>query len=534
MDLEYAYNILDLLQTMWDAAKQMEKSYAAGKLEEFHSLSMDLQDGLAAVLDISSQEIPGGGKNRLADACICALESLKNIRKQAITKPEKVAWKLAYELEPIIETMAMQFYYWGIVAENPEKWEEFQEFLKSTEAFDLLKNGENGQEYPCDLVIQVLAYNQLDYTARCVESILSNLPSHIRTELQLYNHGSSDGTQAYFESIENAKVINIAVNGAMPGAYIKAVARGRYCLFVSNDIVIGVNAIENLYRCVMEHEDYGYIVPTTPAVSNHQRIPAGYPNEEEFVKFTRRNNVYDTKRHEQRTRLCNPVCILPSLLYERMLLDMYQETFCSVNPNFSFPDDRISLWMRRNGYQNILAKDAFCHHFGSVTIKEENKARAQQELELLYTQGRKDFKKRYGVDPWGTGFCYDWELFDILDIRAEDGVSILGLNCGMGSNSLKVKEILREKGAENIILYNGTQKECFLKDLQGVSDHAFLFSKLSDIVPVTGRKKFRYIVVEEPVEGIAQEELPQKIQEAGIEFEKMAYKKPDGWDIVKL
>ncbi|MEY8523763.1 hypothetical protein AALA90_12200 [Lachnospiraceae bacterium 38-10] len=530
MNVEFAYNILDILQTMWDAAKQMEKSYAARDMDTFYSLSKDLSGGLAAVQEVA-QQAADNKKIRLADACICAMESLKDIGKLAVLKPEKTKWKLAYELEPIIETAAMQFYYWGIVKENPEKWGEFQEFLKNTEAFELLREKKN-LIYQCDLVIQVMAYNHLDYTIDCVESILKNLPEDIRVELQLYNHGSDDGTKAYFESIENANVLNIAVNWALPGVTNKSIARGKYYLLVSNDILIGKDAIANIYRCAEGHADYGYIVPTTPAVSNGQTIFAAYTNNDEFEEFAEKNNVYDPRRHEQRVRLCNPLCLIPSLLWEEMTLDMYQEIFCNENPMFSFPDDRFSLWMRRHGYKNMLVKDAFCHHYGSVTLKEDyGKC---QKLEELYEKDRVEFQRKYGIDPWGTGSYVEQKLFDVWNLSSEDDIYILGLNCGMGSNSLKVKEVLREKGAQRVTLYNGTQEKCFLPDLRGVSDHVFLFSKLKDIISQTGRKNFHYIVVDDPVQGLKEEELIQKILAAGIKCSELAYKKADGQWVVYI
>ena len=527
MNQEFAYNILDILQTMWDAAKQMEQSYRAGKIEVFHSLSMDLWDSLVAVQAVVREEVQDDKRIRLADACTCAMESLKDIKLKLVTNPEKAEWKLAYELEPIIETAAAQFYYWAIVAENPEKWGEFQSFLESTETYGLLKDKEK-HIYQCDLVVQVMAYNHLDYTRDCVESVLKNLPKDIKTEIHLYNHGSTDDTKEYFDSIENENtyVLNIAVNWAMPGAINKSVSRGKYYMLVSNDILIGRNALENLYRCAAEHADYGYIVPTTPAVSNFQSIHADYKSWEEFEKFTENNNKYDTKRHEQRARLFNPVCIMPSLLWEQMTLDMYQEIFCSKRPMYSFPDDRFSLWMRRHGYKNILMKDAYCHHFGSVTVKEE--VDQQQEQSKIYREGREEFFRCYDIDPWGTGHCYETQLFDVWEIPRRDGISVLGLNCGIGSNSLRVKEILKEKGGHDITLYNGTQKQCYVEDLRGISDHAFFFSKLSDIVTETGKRKFYYVIVNEPIQDISQEELIHKLQEAGIRFRELAYKRPDG------
>lgn len=530
MNQEFAYNILDILQTMWDAAKQMEQSYVAGNIELFRSLSMDLWDSLTAVQAVMRQEVPDNKRIQLADACTCAMESLKDIKLLAAGKPEKVEWKLAYELEPIIETAAAQFYYWGLVNESAGK-EEFREFIGNMEYLLPLKDREEARTYPCDLMIKVRAYNQLDYTVQCVNSILKNIPEGIKTEVVLFNHGSKDDTKEYFENMESVRVINVAVNGIMPGVTNKVISRGKYCLFVSNDIVIGENAIDNLYRCAVENRDYGYIVPTTPAVSNLQAIPADYRSLEGFEEFAKRNNVYDPRRHEQRSRLCNPIHIMPTLLWEQMMADMYQEIFCNEQLIYSFPDDRFSLWMRRNGYKNILAKDAYCHHFGSVTVKKENQR--EEELHRLYIKGRENFKQCYNIDPWGTGSCYDLKLFEAWDIPNRDNVSILGLNCGIGGNSLKVKELLREAGGQKITLYNGTQEERCLKDLWGVSDHAFLFSELSDVVSKAGENEFYYVVVDEPIRGVSQEELVQELQKAGIRFHELAYKKTDGQWVIR-
>lgn len=529
MNQELAYNLLEILQTMQEAAKQMQQQYAAGNIQEFNSLSMDLWDGLTAVKEIAAQEVPTGSRIRLADGCTCALESLKDIKMFAITNPEKVEWKLEYELDPIIETAAIQFYYWGIVYEHPEKEEEFRAYLKETDTFALLRVPKEERQYPVDLLIMVLAYNHLDYTMQCVESVLHNLPKKINTEVVLFNHGSTDGTKALFEGMEGVKVLNVAVNGAMPGMVVKANSRGKYYLQISNDIVIGENALDNLYRCAAEHPNYGYVVPTTPAVSNLQVIPADYTTREQFETFARNNNQYDEKKQEQRVRLCNPIQILPSEVFVRMMQEMYTDKCCNVQA-LSFPDDKNSLWMRRNGYKCILAKDAYCHHFGSVTLKHDLGKEKQQEK--FYLDGRKAFMARYGVDPWGLGFCYDYDLFHTWEIPCTDNAYVLGINCGLGSNSLKVKEILREKGAKGVILHNGTQEERFLQDLKGVSDEAFSFGKLSEIIAKTGRKNYNYIVVEGTVVGSKPNNIVQEIIDAGLVFEELAYKTPQGqWKI---
>ena len=531
MRIELAYNILDILGTMQDAAKQMRKYFLAGDMENFDILCTDLRDGLATVQQTVEQEIPAGSRIRLADACTCAMESLKDIRCYVLTEPQKVGWKLEYELAPILETAAIQFYYWAIVYEHREEHEAFLHYLAETDTFKAIPAEGEDKNCEVDLSILVTAYNHIDYTVQCVQSIISNLPENIETEIIVFNHGSSDKTKSLFESLSNIKVINAAINGALPGVITRAHARGKFCLQISNDIIIGKRAIENLYRCAVEHPEYGYIVPTTPAVSNFQTIGLDYDNKETFENITEHNNIYDERRHEQRVRLCNPLHLMPRDLMKRMLLEMYEDKFCCTS-QISFPDDKNSLWMRRNGYKCILAKDAYCHHFGSVTLKHDlGKEREQQQF---YLNGRRDFYERYGVDPWGLGCFYDPQLFDKWEIPFLDNATVLGINCGLGSNSLKVKEILKEKGAEHVTLYNATQERRFLEDLKGVSDKAFCCNELSDIVANTGVKKYNYVVIEGAILNSRGRIVQEMLKEAGILYDELAVRISEtSWQIIK-
>lgn len=531
MNIELAYSILDILQTMQDAAKQMKQQYSAGNMELFNSLSMDLWDGLFAVQQTARQEVPEGSRIRLADACTCAMESLKDINYYVLTAPQKVEWKLEYELAPIIETATIQFYYWGIVYEHSEEKQDFRQYLATTDTFGILQVAKEERKYDFDLSIRVTGYNHIDYTRQCVESIKKNLPDEVSYELLVFNHGSNDGTKEYFEQYDDIKVINVAVNGVMPLVTNKANIRSKYILNVSNDIIIGDHAIDNLYRCIVEHPQYGYIVPTTPNISNLQTIPVQYSTWEEFLRVAKENNVYSERKHEERVRLCNPIQIMASAIYSQFVFELYEDMCCGMSLT-SFPDDKCSLWIRRNGYKCVLAKDAYCHHFGSVTLKHDlGKAQEQQQF---YLEGRRDFFKKYGVDPWGLGSCYDLQLFDKWEIPLLDKATVLGINCGLGSNSLKVKEILREKGAEHVTLYNATQEVRFLEDLKGVSDKAFSCNELSDIVANIGVKKYNYVVVEGKLLNSYGKTVQQMLKEAGILYDELAVRVSEtSWQIIK-
>ena len=159
----------------------------------------------------------------------------------------------------------------------------------------------------------------------------------------------------------------------------------------------------------------------------------------------------------------------------------------------------------------------------------------EREQQQFYLEGIRDFYEKYGVDPWGLGFCYDPQLFDKWEISAIDKATVLGINCGLGSNSLKVKEILREKGAEHVTLYNATQELCFLEDLKGVSDKAFCCNELSDIVANTGVKKYNYVVVEGKLLNNSHEKTVQQLlKEADILYDELAVRVSETlWQIIK-
>ena len=530
MEQETIEGIIDILQTLQDAVKHLLSVYISGNMREFESLGRDVSDGITAVQNVVARETEDAACERLRKACVCAAESLKDIRQLVRRNPGEVAWKLECELLMILENMALEFYYWELISGHPERMEEFRELVKKTGNYYRLDQPKEEREYACDLSIKVTAYNHLDVTKTCVESILRNLPEGISYELVLYNHGSDDGTKEYFESIEGGHVVNVAINRAFVEMSLRYI-RGKYLLFVSNDVFIGNNAIENLYRAIDGHDDYGWIVPSTSNVSNYQTIPVNYNNFQGFLAFAEQNNIYDEKRHEMRTRLCNPLYMIRADILNQYELEICKHNY-STSASPSFPDDRLSLWMRRKGYKSILAKDAYCHHVGSVTLKSDFDS--EQKWVEFYNAGREEFRGYFGVDPWGTGVYVEEQLFNTWKLPKIDHAVVLGLNCGCGSNSLKVRELLKEMGAKEGTLYNGTQEECWLQDLKGVSDEAFMFDSLQEIAGKAGRSRFDFIIIDDILRDCNSENYLKELNRAGLKFGELAFRDEEkGWHIVR-
>jgi len=336
----------------------------------------------------------------------------------------------------------------------------------------------------------------LNYTRHCVENLLKNIPEGLNYELILVNHGSNDGTKEYFESIRPDKQLDIAVNGGGAGA-VSRIVEGEFTIMVSNDVIVTPHAIENLLSCMRSDKKIAWAVPATSNISNLQTIPAEYHSLEELIAFAEKNNHKNPFRWEQRVRLCNPIDIRRSSVF-------YASTELCVNGCFhtthpihyrSFPDDKWSLLLRRNGYKMMLVKDAYCHHFGSITLRQEIQRENEQKY---YQEGRQEFFNAYGVDPWGVGFCYDPVFMESRICEKNGHIDVLGINCGLGSNSLKIKEQVKEFGNNNdCTLLNITDSQQFIQDLKGVSDSTELIRTIKELKSLLYHCSFQYIIWED-------------------------------------
>ena len=345
--------------------------------------------------------------------------------------------KIEFELTPLLREAFAHFYIWGYMV-NRENG--LRDFLENDRA-RLFRNDyidaavERGQ-YKYDIAFTVTAYNNLDYTKICVESLLKNIPSKYNYELILINHGSTDGTKEFFEKINPTKQLDIKRNGGGANASTRIV-ESEFVMQISNDVILTPGAIENMVACLKSDPKIAWVVPTTPNVSNFQTIEAKYGNIDELVEFGRKNNQTDPYRWEQRVRLCNPIALYRTKIFfakDGVGLNGYMHSSTAI----SFPDDRTSTLLRRSGYKMMLAKDAFCHHFGSVTLKDEIQQKGEPGN---FTQkGVLNLQKLLALIHGELAFAMIGFFFERQIGNQQGHVEILGISCGIGSNSLKIKE----------------------------------------------------------------------------------------------
>lgn len=492
---EMALQIKEMLLTLQEALEEA-KRYLYQDQKVFCEIISVMEEMLLAIDDVSEKETEEVYKE-LSTRCRNCLFSLRGLSLYAGQgRLEDTEQKLEIELLPLLRIAFNRFYYEALVVGDQEREARFWK----DEALELGKNAytEEGMRtgyYKYDVTIYVVAYNKLEYTRLCVEHILKSMPDTLRCELILVNHGSEDGTREYFESIQPNKQVDIKIN-SMDGFFIPfLIAEGKYILGISNDVLLSKNAIELMYECMEEDIDIGYIVPATPNISNLQGIvPAGisYQSIEEFEQVTEHYNKRDKRLEECRTRLLNPLWMLRMEYYSNSSKSLAFIQAMLRQKQAMFGDDAQSLFFRRSGYKNILMKDVYCHHFGSVTLGKT----------YDYLGGRREFFKQYGVDAWEKGVCYTQKLFQSLICNKADAETILGINAGIGSDALKIREELKAHTENtNVKLINYTMEKRFLPDLKGISDEA---AYVSDWKELRSRvlDEYDYILVCGGLEGI--------------------------------
>ena len=489
-----ALQILGSIQTAQEAVLFLLEDEALDNAGLFQEVSAILSNLLDMIRQSSLPYRETLELVKLPIACQSMKESLTAICTLWKKDRERCTMKLRFELLPALENAYMEFYFWTYVYTHTDREKTYYEEELSELASNRYINHavETGQ-YKYEVSFMVLAYNKLEYTKMCVESLLRNIPDGLTYELILWDNGSSDGTQAYFESIHPEKLVESRINWSV-GSLSHRIFEGKYCFSISNDVIILPHSIENMLKCIQSDERIAWVVPSTPNISNLQVVPAQYQSWDEMEAFAMKNNIPNAFRWEERVRLCDPIVLARSdVLFSSQGLN--PSGYLVKNPN-SFPDDRNSLLLRRKGYKMVLAKDAYCHHFGSVTLKDEIQ---QQNEQKFYLEGRREFYNAFGVDPWGTGSCYD-PVFLSRVVGEEHGhVEVLGINCGLGSNSLKIKEQIKEY-CHNLdtCLSNITDDSSFLLDLKGISDTAQTITTIKEWKAFLNGHAYQYIVWETP------------------------------------
>lgn len=234
--------------------------------------------------------------------------------------------------------------------------------------------------------IIIVTFNQLAYTRLCVDSL--RLRTDEEFELIFVDNGSTDGTVEYLRSIPNAIVIVNDTNRGFPTAANQGLrkATGRNILLLNNDTIVTTGWLRRLLTILHSSPKIGMVGPVSNEVSGEQQIDVSYGNIAELDGF-----AWDWGRdhgHEllETDRLVGFCLLIRREVFER--IGGFDEQFgigC-------FEDDDLCRRAIGAGFQAVVVRGAFVHHFGSVTFRSSN-----VDFAGLLSENQRRFDQKWGL-----------------------------------------------------------------------------------------------------------------------------------------
>lgn len=448
--------ILALTDTACQASLELLELYTSGEERSALALLSDLHGVVRAVSTAQEPLLPQLEHAYTSEMLENIEDTLEEIdRSIQGDDPERAAMKMEFQLFPFLRQLKEAFYFWGTVYPNRSEMVRYyrEEFAAHYQNFYV--DGEHPPRYRASVV--VVAYNHLDMTKQCVESVLKCTDfEKLNAQLILVDHGSSDGVLDYFEGLGVGKVIHYKANmrGTMFCA-LPQICDSEYYVHVANDTVVTKDWLEILLNCADSDSKIAAVVPATCNLSNYQAMNVPASDCDTLVKLAEQHNRSDPRLWNDRAR------VLPAIgLFRASALNQigfWDPMFYT----FDFMDDDFSLRARRAGYRQILCEDVMCYHRGSATVKDV------QAAEDTLGEGRRLFLQKHGVDAWGNGFCYDFYAIHQYQFAffPDRAAKILGIDCGFGDTTMQIRNLLRREDRESSI-YHVTTDGRYLPDLE--------------------------------------------------------------------
>ena len=380
-----------------------------------------------------------------------ALNAAWSGQKALAAEDARAAWKyFFYEVRPLFLDLRYQLDLEYLVLQHPEIQDAY--LAQMIAAFEAARKRPRRTDFKYRVSIIVPAYNKVEYSRCAIDSLFRHTDfSHGDIELITINDGSSDGTEAYFNSLPHEKKINLKYNvyNHLGWGIARHIAEGEYVVYFSNDAVATPHWLENLLAVHQAEKDVFWVVPTCNenCISNYQGIPVDYENRfeamPEMEAFAAAHNVSNPLLWEERALLMPFVSVVPNLFDVPEIRADYRYVLCD------FEDDDFSATLRRSGFRQILAKDTFVHHFGGVTLNEVRTKRGNYKS--LITM-RPVFQKKWGVDPWrsrGHLPCFN-QVLENFQVR-EMPVRVLFLEPVFGEGLLSIRNYFRRLTKEVVI-----------------------------------------------------------------------------------
>jgi len=217
----------------------------------------------------------------------------------------------------------------------------------------------------------------------------------MKLEIIFIDNASNDETIKYLMSLtanKNVKVIFNKRNLGFPVAVNQGIqiAHGQFILIANNDIVFTEGWLERIMEIAESDTEIGIVGPVSNEVSGAQKDPnANYKSLEEMHKYALQVN----EKYKNEMLPFPRVAFLCTLIKKELIdkIGGLDERFTPGN----YEDDDFCLRAQLAGFNTIIAKDVFIHHYGSKSFK----ANGEKKYSDILKTNRQKFIDKWGADP---------------------------------------------------------------------------------------------------------------------------------------
>lgn len=347
-----------------------------------------------------------------------------------------------------------------------------------------------------EVSIIVQAYDNLEKTKRCIESIL-RYTANVDYELILIDNGSTDETLSYFESVAHDKkrVFRFTKNigAGFPVTTMSLSQFVKFICVVPNDLIVTSCWMENMLACMKSDDRIGMVTPICSNTSNLQCVEFSYSDYEDMQTKAAQINRHDPTKWQDRLRL-----ITLGTLYRKEALYASGWPLGDIGFFHDFIDDDITFAIRRAGYRTVLAGDTWvCHDHKLRQGEGKDPVEFQRSLQI----GRENFKtKYYGIDAWDDVNNYLIPYLGYFSPVGVNGIAhVLGIDVRCGTPILDIKNHLKAFGVQKTELSAFTQDAKYWLDLKTICDGPVVCDREEFIAESFLEEYFDVVVVDRPL-----------------------------------
>lgn len=255
--------------------------------------------------------------------------------------------------------------------------------------------------------IVILNKDLLAYTKQLIESI-RQFTEKGSYEIIVVDNGSQDGSVEWLRQQNDVRLIINPENVGFPKGCNQGmeIAKGQEILLLNNDTVVTINWLSNLRRALYSKSCVGAVGPVTNNCTNLQKIEIPYPNEntdsamQDMQRFAASYNKCDPAKWHKWMMIVGFCMLFKREVYKK--IGGMDEAYSPGN----YEDVDYCLRIRKAGYEILLCKDTFIHHFGSRTFVQcDGKEKSKYNDYLVHNRAY---------------FCQKWNLRDDTYHRYRD------------------------------------------------------------------------------------------------------------------